>query len=619
MKGGRVMFFVLAALVMGGPAQSLAEERPIVAVFKIQDRGANLSTVLLESLTEYLAASIAEGGVLRVVPPTEIRRLLAEKKKESYRRCYDQKCQIELGRELSAGKSLSASILRFGESCTVTATLYDLKTQATDISAKARGPCSESGYTDSIDKVSSRIRDWASGEGRIGEPAEELKLGGGKRIIVHFSSSPPGAVVHLDGKLLCVKTPCSKAVPAGAHQISMQAEKFQARKERVILARGDKVAWKLTSNFGLIDVHSTPMGQEVSLNGRVVGRTPLLDHKVEPGKYEVLVASPCHYAAGERVRVERGKKRRVVVELKDKQGALRIGARDSQGNDVEAHVYVDGARIGTTPGDFKVSICAKELVVRHPALGVGRAAAKIRLSRRQDVQVALSEDVTPMVLIKAGEFSMGSPDDRGKFDEHPRHAVQLGAFWIDKFEVTVHQYSACVEAEACEKPAVGQECNWNKAGRSLHPINCVSWHQAADFCRWAGKRLCSEAEWEKAARGEDGREYPWGNRLPECGELAACGRSTTLPVGSRPAGASVYQVMDMAGNVWEWVADRYDRDYYQESPKSDPPGPDQGSRRVNRGGGFTDQPEKLRAANRWWADPLFRGENLGLRCCSSAP
>jgi formylglycine-generating enzyme required for sulfatase activity len=619
MKGGSVMFFVLATLVLGAPARSPADERPIVAVFRIQDRGANLNAVLVESLTEYLAASIAEGGVLRVVPTTDIRRLLAEKKRESYKSCYDQKCQIELGRELSAGKSLSASILRFGESCTVTATLYDLKTQATDISSKARGPCSESGYTDSIDRVSSKIRAWASGERRIREPVEEVKLGSGKRVIVHFSSSPPGAVVHLDGKLLCVKTPCSKAVPAGAHQISMQAEKCQAKKERVVLARGDKVNWKLTPNFGIIDVHSTPLGREVSLNGRVVGRTPLSDYKVDPGKYEVLVAGPCHYAAGERVRVARGQKKKVEVKLKDKQGALRIGAKDSQGNDVEAHVYVDGARIGTTPGDFKVSICAKELVVRHPALGVGRAAAKIKLNRRQDVQVALSEDVTPMVLIKAGEFNMGSPDDRGKFDEHPRHVVRLSSYWIDKFEVTVHQYSACVEAEACDKPAVGQECNWNKAGRSLHPVNCVSWHQAEAFCRWAGKRLCSEAEWEKAARGKDGREYPWGDGPPRCDKHAVCSRSTTQPVGSRSAGASPYQVMDMAGNVWEWVADRYNRDYYPESPKSDPPGPDQGSRRVNRGGGFADQPEKLRAAYRWWADPLFRGENLGLRCCSSAP
>ena len=620
MNGGRLRVFVLVSMAFMYPAAPSAGERPIVAVFRIQDKGADLNAGRLDSLSDYLAAAVAEGGVFRVVPPADIRRLLTEKKKESYKRCYDRTCQIELGRELSANKSLSASILRFGKSCTVMVSLYDLKTQTTDVSAKAKGSCAEGGLTDSIDSATARIRAWASGErgfqeGVIGEKPAGWKVGDGQEVIVHFESKPEGAVVILDGKLLCARTPCSKAVPPGAHLVSMQAKRSLARKERVVLASRGRVNFKLDPNFGWLTVRSRPAGQRVSMDGKVIGKTPVEKLKVEPGGHEVLVASPCHYNAGERVRIGRGRERTVKVELKEKQGAVRVAARDAKGNDVAADVFIDGVKIGTAPGVFKVCICSRELVARHPALGTGRKILEVRENQKHDVQVALSEEDSPMVLVPAGKFTRGSPDDRGDYDEHPRHVLYLDAFWIDKLEVTVRHFVGCVDADTCKPPGTGAGCNWNAPGREDHPVNCVNWHQAEAYCRWAGKRLCTEAQWEKAARGTDGRNYPWGSRQPQCGKHAVCKTSTTMPAGSKPAGASPYQALDMAGNVWEWVADWYHRDYYPESKQSNPPGPKKGSRRVNRGGGFADRPAHLRCADRWWADPSFQGESLGLRCC----
>jgi formylglycine-generating enzyme required for sulfatase activity len=160
----------------------------------------------------------------------------------------------------------------------------------------------------------------------------------------------------------------------------------------------------------------------------------------------------------------------------------------------------------------------------------------------QPVQTRPSVKGGEMVRVPAGEFTMGSKG--GHSDEKPEHRVYLEEFYIDKYEVTVAQYRACVEAGACTAPSTGQYYNWGRSERENHPINGVDWDQAQAYCGWAGKRLPSEAEWEKAARGTDGRTYPWGNATPTCGYAVmsqggdGCGQDSTWPVGSKPSGAS---------------------------------------------------------------------------------
>ncbi len=215
-----------------------------------------------------------------------------------------------------------------------------------------------------------------------------------------------------------------------------------------------------------------------------------------------------------------------------------------------------------------------------------------------------------MVLIPAGSFWMGcAPADKDCYeDEKPRHEVVLDAFYIDKTEVTVRQYRRCVPSGACTAPGSGGYVNSKKPGREDHPVNYTDWHQASAYCRWAKKRLPTEAEWEKAARGTDDRIYPWGNQPPSCQYAVmrifrvgrGCGRKSTWPVGSKPAGASPYGVLDMVGNVREWVADYYDRDYYQTESSTDrnPSGPSDGEDRVFRGGGWSgDDTRDLRISN----------------------
>ncbi|MBI4233123.1 MAG: SUMF1/EgtB/PvdO family nonheme iron enzyme [Chloroflexi bacterium] len=215
-----------------------------------------------------------------------------------------------------------------------------------------------------------------------------------------------------------------------------------------------------------------------------------------------------------------------------------------------------------------------------------------------------------MVLVPAGEFMMGS--NEGDSNKKPARAVYLNVYYIDKYEVTVEQYRACVEADVCRKPVTGGLCNWGKFDREDHPINCVTWNLAKGYCTWVGKRLPTEAEWEKAARGTDGRTYPWGEGKDE--SKANYSGDETRPTGSYPAGVSPYGVHDMAGNVWEWVADWFDEGYYSRSPSRNPRGPETGEYRTVRGGSWRDHAYFVQASDRYYYSPTITDSNVGFRC-----
>jgi formylglycine-generating enzyme required for sulfatase activity len=222
-----------------------------------------------------------------------------------------------------------------------------------------------------------------------------------------------------------------------------------------------------------------------------------------------------------------------------------------------------------------------------------------------------------IVYVPAGEFVMGSDvnDPFADADEIPSHRVFVDAFWMDKIEVTNAMYELCIDEGACTPPA--QTDHYSEEAYANHPIIGVSWDQANAYCGWAGRRLPTEAEWEKSARGIDGRMYPWGNQQPS-NALANFDQiqSGTSPAGSYPQGASYYGILDMAGNVWEWVADGYSEGYYSVSPDKNPLSTSPVNLRVLRGGNWNSDSSGIRATNRFWAFP-GRNDMDGFRCAKS--
>ncbi len=235
------------------------------------------------------------------------------------------------------------------------------------------------------------------------------------------------------------------------------------------------------------------------------------------------------------------------------------------------------------------------------------------------------------VAVPAGPFWMGcNPDDGAPCnrDEQPYHKVTLSTFAIDRTEVTVADYRRCMDAGVCTAPEnrmASQRCNIEIPGREEHPVNCVTWDQAARYCLWAMGRLPTEAEWEKAARGPDGRRYPWGEDPPTCDRAnlfigAHQCREGTRPTGTLPQGRSPYGALDMVGNVLEWVSDYYDPHSYLLSDDVDPRGPPSGTDRVLRGGSYGDASEiGHHVWVRYHMPPDTTGQHIGFRCARSLP
>lgn len=234
-------------------------------------------------------------------------------------------------------------------------------------------------------------------------------------------------------------------------------------------------------------------------------------------------------------------------------------------------------------------------------------------------QEAAGRDGAPLILIPAGPFLMGS--ETGQEDERPVHRIELDSFYIDKYEVTVSRYARFLQAESPDRPFLWAQATQGAQGQK--PVIGVDWFDAKEYCKWVGRRLPTEAEWEKAARSDDQRTYPWGNEPPtrthaNAGQRTWSGYETLWAVGSHARGSSPYGVADLAGNVWEWVADWYDQTYYATGPKKNPQGPRQGPLRVLRGGAWNNDAANIRATNRAAYTPSARRNDVGFRCAMNA-
>ncbi len=282
---------------------------------------------------------------------------------------------------------------------------------------------------------------------------------------------------------------------------------------------------------------------------------------------------------------------------------------------VEARVQATLAANGkqSTPPPMKASTETPSRVVPTTTPEVSGAPATAK-------QVSDKDGMT-LLYVPAGEFKMGAADSdsQATAGEKPQHSVYLDAFWIDQIEVTNAMYAKCVTAGACQAPSSTKSSTrasyYGNSQFDNYPVIGVSWGDATAYCEWAGRRLPTEAEWEKAARGDDQRTYPWGNDAPDETRLNYNMEvKDTTRVGAYPTGASPYGALDMAGNVWEWVADWYGENYYATTPDRNPTGPTSGKYRVLRGGSWDDEAPYVRASGHGGVIPVMRDVIIGFRC-----
>ena len=300
----------------------------------------------------------------------------------------------------------------------------------------------------------------------------------------------------------------------------------------------------------------------------------------------------------------RGKLSGIEVWLDEqKVGQTQAGVALVLGNVAAGKHRIKGVKAGQKDWIREVEVVANQRI---------EVMVDIEPLRPEPPTAVRTEDGAEMALVPAGEFVMGSDD----YDnERPRHRVYLDAYYIDKLEVTNALFKRFTEATKRLAPDYWSNGNFNGASQ---PVVGVTWHDANDYCQWAGKRLPTEAEWEKAARGTDGRKYPWGEHWDPSQANGEARLRKTATVGSYPGGVSPYGAHDMAGNTWEWVADWYDKDYYQRSPERNPGGPESGDTRVLRGGSWLSSPLALRAAYRVDGTLGYRDSHVGFRCARGA-
>ena len=241
------------------------------------------------------------------------------------------------------------------------------------------------------------------------------------------------------------------------------------------------------------------------------------------------------------------------------------------------------------------------------------------------LQVQAEERGSEMVLIPEGEFTMGNSDESGRNDERPAHQVYLDAYFMDRFEATGKDFEDYMDDQPKVHPTItGWYDRKVRPDMTQRPVFGLTWKRCRNYCVWAGKRLPTEAEWERSAKGQDDRVYPWGNELPDPSR-ANFGRCCFVmkgliftDVGTLKAGKTPNNIYDLAGNVAEWVSDWYDKNYYKVSPRKNPQGPEKGKYHTIRGGAWNSFSGYLRSSARYGYNDANDFYGIGCRCARSA-
>ncbi len=420
---------------------------------------------------------------------------------------------------------------------------------------------------------------------------------------VTIDSSPEqGATVVIFGEERGVTPLTLTDLPPGSLEVILKKERYQRTVETLLLRPGEHAQYVLELKHlqGYINFETEPPGAEIYLDGIKIGNTPIFRHPVKIGHRTYKLQLENYYPVENDLDVREDFHYPIKYILKPIEGTLNILSRPTGGsvriNNIP-QTQKTPLQLQLVPGEYLVTVSADGFLEEHTKVN-------IQPNREQSITLVLKEGETPpgMVLVPAGEFIMGE-NDRSP-DESPRRKVFVSAFYIDKYEVTNEEFKK-----------VFSDHNFPK-GQERYPVTGISWDQAVSYATRVGKRLPTEIEWEKASRGEDGREYPWGNEFSS----AFCNTKEKnldmpSPIGSYIGGVSPYGCFDMAGNVYEWVSDWYQRYEGNQSIRKE-----YGQiYRVLRGGSFMTDKFDVRCARRHFDRMDATRADYGFRCVKDVP
>ena len=346
------------------------DEKLKLAVMEFEDLSGKLSKKMLSVATEQIRSKfVASNKFIVVAKERQEKAMIKEMKKESYKACNDKNCQILLGQPLSADTILRTTINFFGDTYTITSELIDLEKEATIKGAEASFDGSEKSLNAALNDIVAQIIGKKAQSsnfqtGRFGGKTDDWEIGSGEETIVKFESSPSGAVVLADGKLLCHYTPCSKMLTIGNHEIEMQKENYVPNSQKQNIKEGKTVKFTLEPDFALLSVTSSHT-VSLKLDGKNIGQTPITSKEIKVGNHKIEHTNSCFYELGENFTVKRGEKKNIRFDLDPRESAVKVYVQDESGSNIEVDVFVDDKKVGKAPGTFKVPLCSKKLVVKN--------------------------------------------------------------------------------------------------------------------------------------------------------------------------------------------------------------------------------------------------------------
>ncbi len=634
----RLVKITIATLLLAGLA---AAQKLTVSVMDLNvTEGLSAKEVVM--LTDKLLNEFVGQGAYKVIERSKRDEILREQGFQQSGACDATSCLVEAGQYLGVQKMFGGTIGKFGAVFAVELRMIDVKTGEIDMAFSKKYTGDISNLLDAMKEAAAEFSRWKPKP--TATPIAETKSEYGS---IKVSSTPPGARIFLDGADVGATPGLISKIEIGEHNIVIVKDGYSSVSKTVNVAKNitASVNAVLTKEYGTLTVTSEPANSTVYIDGvrkgltgpstsLGAGSTGLKVAGLGIGVHKIRVSKTGYATYEVEMTIESGEGNTLNAVLSPKPGSIVITSTPSG-----ASVNVDGTPRGITPcsvtglepgtynvkvekngyqvGQVSVSVGPGQSVARNvvlkttqpplsPLLGQGGETRGGQAAKGREI--VNEKDGSVLIEIPAGSFTMGSDDGDG--DEKPVHTVYLDKYYIGKYEVTVGQFRKFCNATGRTMP---EQPSWNN--RNDHPVVNVTWHDAKAYCDWAGLRLPTEAEWEKAARGTDGRKYPWGNTWDagKCNSYEDGDYTNTSPVGSFPSGVSPYGCHDMAGNVWEWCNDWYGENYYGSSPSNNPTGPSFGDLRVLRGGSWDNIASNCRSAYRGRNYPGIRNDNIGFR------